>query len=119
MTMRYSDMGCLGTGAAKKRQRVAPQSVVLPRNRFAGRWKGETPSSPPGSTASSLRHSIPRLGNELVEHRHACLCAQRAFSLLKGTGFKPVWHTDLEVYVPSRPDNEPLKNGNRATAYRS
>src|SRR6267142_493648 len=33
---------------------------------------------------SILRHSIPPLGNELVEHRHACLCAQRGFILLKG-----------------------------------
>src|SRR6266513_5465270 len=31
-----------------------------------------------------LRHSIPPPGNELVEHRHACLCGQRAFILLKG-----------------------------------
>jgi hypothetical protein len=66
---------------------------------------------------SSLHYSMASSDNEPLEHRHACLCAQRAFSLLKQTGYKPVWHTDLEVYVPAPcPDNEPLKNGNQATA---
>src|SRR5204862_5903625 len=49
---------------------------------------------------------------------HAC-APSGLLACRRETGFKPVWHPDLRVYVSPRSDNEPLKNGNRATACRS
>ena len=59
--------------------------------------------------------------NEPLEHRHACLCGQRAFSLLKGNRLQACLAHRLGSLCSSAPcpDNEPLKNGNQATAYRS
>src|SRR6478672_3893563 len=66
----------------KSDRRLAPLSAALAKNRCAGKSVGAQHSVEP--ICSILRHSIAPLGNELVEHRRACLCAQRAFILLKG-----------------------------------
>src|SRR5438067_13854303 len=101
--MRHSDMECWSTGAAKKRQNRAPPSVALPKDRCAGKSVGRNTQS--SRSAASLHppsfHSSSRQPAG----------GKQASSLF--------WHTDLKVYVSPRSDNEPLKNGNRATACRS
>src|SRR5437773_6636775 len=101
------------------------------RWRFAGYGAhGLQSRSDRGTTAISLLHYSTTAftaplhcveDNEPLEHRHACLCAQRAFSLLKGNRLQACLAHRLGSLCSSAPcpDNEPLKNGNQATAYRS
>src|SRR5439155_10091296 len=68
----------------KSDRRGAPPSVA-PTKRPICRQKRRAQHSaePIGCIAPSSVVPFP-LGNQLVEHRHACLCAQRAFSLQEG-----------------------------------
>src|SRR4029077_20763679 len=68
----------------KSDRRVASPNVALPKDRCAGKSVGRNTSRADLLHRSIFRRSFPHPGNELVEHRHACLCAQRAFSWLKG-----------------------------------
>src|SRR5947209_12465252 len=69
----------------------------------AGRRPTKTPMC--RQMCAILRHSIPPPGNELVEHRHACLCGQRAFILLKGKASSLFGAETWKSNVPPRPDN--------------
>jgi hypothetical protein len=104
----------------KSDRRVAPPSAALPKDRCAGKSVGRNTQSsrsapslhPPSFHSSSRQRAGGTQARMPVRPAGFYPAEGKQASSLFGA---QTWKSN----VPPRPDNEPLKNGNRATACRS